>query len=161
MIRGLVVFALGCCLTAAANAQPLPDVATDEELYAAYCLGVTITHQEQPAITSQLKSLGIEPDPRVAEGEQQTKEILDRHISRFRGYLAARGLLSGSRSISAMSGARLARERGQADARRCFARIDGCVKKFSSNTYAVEDCSNEENACRSNDRCFKGDRLPF
>jgi hypothetical protein len=164
MIRRLLGVAIGCYLTVVANAQPLPDVATDQELYAAYCLGVTLAQEEMPALTSQLKALGIEPERWIAEGERETKEILDRHIFRFRGYLAARGLLSGSRSVSAMTGSRLAKERGQADAWRCNAKIESCVKKYSSQTHAqkyINDCRDEENACRAITRCSQDDRLPF
>jgi hypothetical protein len=45
MIRGLVGVALGWCLIVGASAEPLADVATDQELFAAYCLGAIIAAQ--------------------------------------------------------------------------------------------------------------------
>jgi hypothetical protein len=97
--RGLVVLclALSCCaLTTGAKAQPLADVAADQELFAAHCLGATRALADRPTLISEIGDLG----PEAADAEKQTKEILSRHMSRFRGYLAARGLLSGSRSSS-------------------------------------------------------------
>jgi hypothetical protein len=38
----LVGIALSWCLIVGANAQPQADVATDQELFAAYCLGAII-----------------------------------------------------------------------------------------------------------------------
>jgi hypothetical protein len=161
MIRGSVSVVLVCCLTVAANAQPLPDVATDQELHAAYCLGAVIAQEEK----DPLKGLALNPADPMAEVQQQVKETLDRHISRFREYLVARGLLSGERSISATTGVGLARERGQADVARCSMQINSCVSKYSSQRPYVqkyiENCRDEEDACRTYALCFKDDRLPF
>ena len=107
MIRGLLGVALGWCLIVGANAQPLADVATDQELFAAYCLGAIIASQGDGSLSEIETLLG-------RDFAQQTKERYGRKRSRFLGYLTARGLLSGSRSISAMTGARLATERGRA-----------------------------------------------
>jgi hypothetical protein len=158
MIRGLVGVALGLCLIVGANAQPLADVATDQELFAAYCLGAIITARGDGSFSELETLLG-------RDAAQQTKERYSRKRSRFLGYLTARGLLSGSRRISAMRGARLAKERGQADTVRCTAKIDACVTKYGSKRPYVQknidDCRDEEDACRTSARCYDDDRLPF
>jgi hypothetical protein len=158
MIRGLLGVALGWCLIVGANAQPLADVATDQELFAAYCLGAIIASQGDGSLSEIETLLG-------RDFAQQTKERYGRKRSRFLGYLTARGLLSGSRSISAMTGARLATERGRADTPRCSAKIAICVEKYASTRpYVqknVDDCRDEEDACRTSARCYDDDRLPF
>jgi hypothetical protein len=159
MIRGLVSIALGTCLTVAAYAQPLPDVATDQELFAAYCFGVIIAAESDGSFISNIE------ETMGRDAAQRQKEHLSQKRSRFRGYLLARGLLSGSRSISAMSGARLAKERGQADGPRCAAKIEACATKFASKRPHVQkdvnDCRDEEDACRASARCYNDDQLPF
>jgi hypothetical protein len=160
MIRGLVGVALGWCLVVGANAQPLADVATDQELFAAYCLGVIIAAQGD-AFYDVEKYLG-------RDAAERQKEYLSQKRSRFLGYLTARGLLSGSRSFSATTGTRLANERGRADTPRCSAKRWACVEKYSSEKYVqkdvqklIEDCRDEEDACRKSARCYDDDRLPF
>ena len=144
-----------------AHAQPLPDVATDQELFAAYCLGA---YQDQARELADHPSLGSE----VAEMDQQIKELFEGQISRFRGYLLARGFLSGSRSNSASMGFTLAIARGRADSMRCMARIKMCSQKLCSlqatdrsKCNGLNDCRDEEPACRSGARCTETDRLPF
>ena len=136
------------------------DIATDRELFAAYCIGATGALAEQPT----LKRLGIDT-PALEQGERKTKEILDRELAQFRTYLAARGYLSGSRAGSAVVGVQLAIKRGQSDAGQCFARIDLCVSKCSaSRPYlpkCTEDCRDDEKACRATARCSRDDQLPF
>jgi hypothetical protein len=161
--RGLTavcIALIGCALAPAVKAQ-VADLATDRELFAAYCIGATRALAERPT----LKQLGIDAGPAVAEGEQETKEILDRELARLREYLAARGFLSGSRSGSAGIGVRLAIKRGQSDAARCFAKIDLCVSKCSeSGLYrqkCIAECRDEEAACRTTARCHRDDQLPF
>jgi hypothetical protein len=166
--RSIVVvlwIALSACWIVGAHAQSA-DVATDKELYAAYCLGVARVHAEWPSIVTKLKGFGFEADREVVEGEQQMRESLDRDISRFRGYLAARGFLSGSsRSRSAATGVQVAIQHGRADAGRCDRRLDTCVKKCSLKRPYIPkcatDCGDEENACRESARCFQDDQLPF
>ena len=158
MIRGLVGIALSWCLIVGANAQLQTDVATDQELFAAYCLGVIISAQGDGSFSELEALLG-------RDAAQQTKEDYSRKRSRFHEYLMARGLQSGSRSSTATGGARLAIQRGQADVPRCNARVGACVTKFASkNPYVqkdVDDCRDEEDACRKTARCFTDDQLPF
>jgi hypothetical protein len=158
MMRGLLGVALGCSLIVGANAQPLADVATDQEIFAAYCLGVIIAAQGDGSISEIETLLG-------RDAAQRQKESLGQKRSRFFGYLTARGLLSGSRSISAMRGARLAKDRGQADGPRCSAKIAACATKYASKRphvqKSVDDCRDEEDACRASARCYNDDRLPF
>jgi hypothetical protein len=157
MIRGLVGVAFGWCLIVCANAQPLPDVATDQELFAAYCLGVII-------VAGQGDDLHVE-ETLGQDAARQQKEYLSQKQSRFAGYLTARGLLSGSRSISATTGVRLANQRGRADQPRCSTKVKQCVDKYVSKRPYVQkdinDCRDEEDACRAIARCYNDDRLPF
>jgi hypothetical protein len=138
-------------------AQPLADVATDPELFAAYCLGVIIAAQADP-INDVEEYLG-------RDAAERQKEYLSQKKSRFIGYLTARGLLSGSRNISATRGAVLANQRGRADTPRCSAKVKECVDKYASKRPYVQkdinDCRDEEDACRVSARCFNDDRLPF
>ena len=93
--RSLVVLCLAvCCFmtTGRVNAQISTDVATDQELFAAYCLGVAAALAEMPTLTNQIR--GLELDPVVVEADRSMKENLDRHVSRFHGYLVARSLES-------------------------------------------------------------------
>jgi hypothetical protein len=156
MIRRLAAVALGWCLIVGANAQPLADVATDQELFAAYCLGVIIAAQADP-VNDVEEYLG-------RDAAERHKEYLSQKRSRFLGYLTARGLLSGSRNISATTGARLANQRGRADTPRCSAKVKECVDKYASKPYVQKDinhCRDEEDACRASARCYNDDRLPF
>ena len=57
MIRGLVGIALSWCLIVGANAQQLADVATDQELFAAYCLGVVIAAESDGSLVTDLEAM--------------------------------------------------------------------------------------------------------
>jgi hypothetical protein len=159
MIRGLIGLALGWCLIVGANAQPLADVATDQELFAAYCLGVIIAAESDGSLSETETLLGRDA------AAQQEKEHYSRKRSQFHGYLMARGLLSGSRSTAVMRGARLANERGRADTPRCSAKVRACIEKYSfrkmDDLKLVENCRDEEDACRKTARCYNDARLPF
>jgi hypothetical protein len=159
MMRGLVGIALGWCLIVGANAQPQADVTTDQELFAAYCLGVIIAAESDGSLISFIEETSGRDEA------QQTKERYRQKRSRFLGYLTARGLLSGTRGVSATTGALLAKERGLVDSPRCSAKVHACVDKFASKRPYVQknidDCRDEEDACRKSARCYDDDRLPF
>jgi hypothetical protein len=156
---GFCLALCGFALSIGANAQQSNDIATDQELFAGYCFGVT-----QATATSFSKNK-LSDLPELDEIEKSTKETLAREVSKFQGYLAARGILTGARSASVVSGVLMAKNRGLNDAARCFAQIDTCVAKCTSNKPYVQkcvtDCRDEENACRSMARCGQEDRLPF
>ena len=97
---------------AAANAQP--DIATDHELLAAYCLGAANAVARQPTGVAQLDTM--------IEQDHQAKLV------RLRAYLGAKGYLpTFVRSQAASQGILLFARRGKADEERCRARIAACV----------------------------------
>src|SRR3954468_6408913 len=96
----------------AANAQP--DIATDHELLAAYCLGAANAVARQPTGVAQLDTM--------IEQDHQAKLV------RLRAYLGAKGYLpTFVRSQAASQGILLFARRGKADEERCRARIAACV----------------------------------
>jgi hypothetical protein len=155
-----------------ARGQPLPDIATDNELFAAYCLGMAQA------------SLGEPNDPRggkYADTDAAAKENTSRAIARFRAYLIARGLTT-TRSLAANQGVVLSVKRGRTDWPLCRERQKLCVRNcpfpdtpitadtdmgkweedFDRVMKCNKDCMDAEPVCRTAGRCFQGnDQLPF
>lgn len=127
--------------------QTTPDVASDNELFASYCLG-----QVQEA-TKEMPPVG---DPAIDESIQGNFLA---QTTRLQAYLRARGLASGLRSVMANAGVMGAIGRGRADQAECWAHIGQCVKKCRSpSAYETElkctsSCRDENSACRSIARC--------
>ena len=135
----------------AANAQP--DIATDHELLAAYCLGAANAVARQPTGVAQLDTM--------IEQDHQAKLV------RLRAYLGAKGYLpTFVRSQAASQGILLFARRGKADEERCRARIAACVPVCTGQpdagamTTCMEKCRNPEPACPPLARCAS-DKLPF
>jgi hypothetical protein len=154
-----------------ARAQPSPDVATDNELFAAYCLGMAqaflqATLHDPPAIS---------PDA--------FQSTLNRRITRFHSYLVARGLTT-TRSTDALIGTNLSIRRGRADWPVCgekFKHCEACLppdpndylpsampgmaeKHAKESQDCHEKCMKdikEEPICRRWVRCSEDDQLPF
>ena len=134
----------------AANAQP--DIATDHELLAAYCLGA--------ANAVARRRTGAEQIDTMIEQDHQAKLV------RLRAYLGAKGYLpTFVRSKAASNGILLFARRGKADEERCRARITACVPVCTGQPDAgamacMEKCRNVEPACPPLARCAS-DKLPF
>jgi hypothetical protein len=139
-------------LSAPLAAQTTPDVASDNELFASYCLGSIQQH------TKEFPSLG---DPVIDEQAQRTFLV---QANRLQAYLRARGLGSGIRSVTASDGVIGAIQRGRADEADCWAHIERCVKKCLSlssdydptdpaGLKCTESCRDENPTCRSVGRC--------
>ena len=140
----ITLSAIAIGLTAdAANAQP--DIATDHELLAAYCLGAANAVTRKPTGDSQLDTM--------IEQDHQAKLV------RLRAYLGAKGYLPTFVRSPAAS-------QGKADEERCRARIAACVPVCTGQpdagaiTTCMEKCRNPEPACPPLARCAS-DKLPF
>ena len=134
-----------------ANAQP--DIATDHELLAAYCLGAANAVARQPTGDAQIDTM--------IEQDHQAKLV------RLRAYLKAKGYLPAFvRSEAASKGILLFARRGKADEVRCRARIAACVPVCIGQpdagpiTTCMEKCRDQEPACPPLGRCAS-DKLPF
>lgn len=148
--------AYALALGSQAVAQPMPDIATDQELLAGYCLGVGMKSKAH-----QLKAGDASLDAAIARAE-------DEYIEHFREYLGARGLFNGSRSTAAINGILLARKRGERDALICDARTAVCINKCDvpPDRDRLIECINEcymlDQSCISTSRCNSARRaLPF
>lgn len=135
----------------AANAQP--DIATDHELLAAYCLGAANAVARQSTGDAQLDTM-IEQDHQA-------------RLVRLRAYLGAKGYLpTFVRSEAASKGILLFARRGKADEERCSARTASCAPICTGQpdagaiTTCMVKCRDQEPACPPLARCAS-DKLPF
>jgi hypothetical protein len=125
--------------------------ATDNELYAAFCLGV-------------LSSVS----PSAAGAERRAAQI-----SRFSGYLGATGILLDPSRDNAIGGVSAAETRGRVDEGQCTITMMACVKTIPAPrralTPAEEEalstrmnaCAGQDTACTRAIRCLEPDALPF
>jgi hypothetical protein len=129
-------FAIGALIAVSgANAQIVPDIATDQELFAAYCTGA-IYREKGPAETV-----------------------------RFRDYLASRGLFADPRrrSLMAIQGINVAAERGAADQNTCKNAHNACLstclsrenREMSEVANCAAECTNSDPQCGRVSRCRK------
>jgi hypothetical protein len=105
-----------------AFAQSGPDIATDQELLASYCLGAVQQFQATTPTTGY-------PDI----DRQQQRWSTDR-ADRPGAYLRARGLTLGVRSPSATAAVMMTLKRGRDDATVCDKQIAQCVTKCNAET---------------------------
>ena len=160
LIAGLV---MRICLVAAwlmcgllsASAQLMPDVPTDQELAAAYCLGA-LRHQASELVGT----LGSEGAPDL---DRELKDWFAAKTSRLQHYLTVRGYMLGSRSSTALTAVVLETKRGQRDAFQCLANSGRCPSKCSLSVKCIEGCIGQQPACVSFRRCGdeKWPPLPF
>ena len=149
------VVAVSLAISSYADAQPMPDVATDQELFAGYCLGVAIQSKAH-----ELKTGNASFDASITRAD-------DEFIEHFREYLEAHSLFSGARSTVAITGIVLARKRGEQDALICDARVAVCVNKCDVPPHrlypdnCINECDELETSCISIRRCSNLTALPF
>jgi hypothetical protein len=121
-ITALVVIALAMWFIAINAAAA--EVATDNELYAAYCIGVLQKTQQaqRKAVEEFAETLADDKqlqDKVRREGQEPDKD-LDQKLARFRTYLAVRGFRpAGGRDAQAFTAIQVALQRGRADHQRC------------------------------------------
>ena len=152
--RAFCILTLFSLIMAQAVAQQIPEVATDQELLAGYCLGVAV----------QLKARSLQTgnsslDAAIRHGN-------DEFISHFHAYLQALGIFSGARGMVAVSGILTARKRGEQDELNCDATRGVCVKRCyrpgdSFGDDCVKACVNADHFCVSTQRCSRFEALPF
>lgn len=131
------------CLAASSRAAmaQFVDVATDNELFAAYCIGAL----QAGAPTASERS----------------------KIEGFRTYLAARGAFTISRSRMASQGLNVAVERGHADGLACDRLRESCTRRCVNAARSAKEppatCSDtcEVSRCAQPDRCITAAPLPF
>lgn len=141
-------------LTVSANAQIAPDIATDQEIFAAYCSGVLTTEIGDAPRNSQFP----------ATRRRRTQ------LARYRDYLAARGVLSRQRSPATVQGVNLSAERGRLDQVACDQQwgtcLDKCLAEVKGGSDQVSDCANlclkSEPRCEQTYRCSEANlQFPF
>lgn len=134
-------------------------VASDHEIYAGYCMG---------ALTGSKENLPIPPsdlvDNKVVESYKKIHRDIDQKIERFAAYLTARGFNNAGRNDAATAGVLSAKQRGKADQSACGGVTNRCVLSCNSRDRSMTcetRCVNQDQRCRSVQRCEGPDGLPF
>jgi hypothetical protein len=154
MIKIALAALLTGCISGPLAAQSVTDIASDTELFVAYCLG------RDQQTQNELKLTGI-----ASANEVITRDFFQR-IAQLHGYLHAHGLDTGERSVLAKTGVADAMLRGRADASTCWATIERCVTTCTKpqpagyDKQCSKDCVDENPACRSGWRCSEELQLP-
>lgn len=145
-----IIIAAAAIVPAAAQQ---PDIATNQEIFAAYCAGVLRT------------KLGNAPsESKFPETRQRWAQL-----ARYRDYLAARGVLSNQRSPATVQGANLSAERGRLDQLACARQRDTCIDRCLAKPVdgdqasdCVDICVNSEPRCIQVSRCLEPNlQFPF
>ncbi len=158
VMRQLVCAALALVLP---QAVALGQTATDNDLFAGYCV----------AVWQEDRSVMPGPPPNCSGLTGQQRQVcqanfdfmtsMDFEINRLRAYLAARGYPPGTgQTGDAMRGVALAHARGKADKQRCEADQRSCASG-SRDLERLRVCAEQSDACRRVRRCYTGSPLPF
>ena len=129
--------------------------AADQDLFAAYCLGVETTNGQRPPIL-----IG------TSELTYRRNETWKYSTSRLSAYLTARGLHSKDvRGVQAVAGAKSATEHGKSDGTACIARSNGvCQREMlepGEPSDCIKICMKLEPSCGATERCGTEDHHPF
>src|SRR5262249_18964989 len=160
VIRLIALLAVGL-LSNSSVAQ----VATDNELFAAYCVGALSETQEP---TSPESERYARIDPSIARNLEAIRKLNDQTKQRrlrFESYLAARGFQA-NRNDQAAAGVKLALQRGRNDGIQCGKSIDACISSCNQISEidlfgkCLAPCGHND-VCASTGRCHKADNLPF
>ncbi|MGO9049425.1 MAG: hypothetical protein ACLP19_26060 [Xanthobacteraceae bacterium] len=151
---------LAGCVSGPLAAQT--DVASDQELFAAYCLGREQQGQKDWGL------LGIASiNETLASVDETMQRDFTYQIEHLQDYLRAHGLgITGLRSVLANAGVSNAILRGRADEASCGATTQNCVKACTKpkpvgyDKECTDSCGNENPACQSASRCYEELRLP-
>jgi hypothetical protein len=163
------------------------EVASDNELYAAYCIGVLQqTQQENRKLEAEYEQ-HLLADPNDKQSQDDARRFrqeadkglkdLDQKLSRFRTYLAVRGFWTGNRDQPAHTGIQVALRRGRSDVQNCYQFSEKtCTPRCTSERLGLrlldaelprriiecaDQCRAENAACQSSKRCQQADNLPF
>jgi hypothetical protein len=147
----------------AARAE-LADVASDTELRVGYCLGVA--QEGRARVLREREWLGLPEGDPVQEALHKSIRMEDERIERLGGYLRARGIAAGVRSVVAIRGVLAAKKRGELDSAQSSQAISRCVTKCRGPDLAfsqrcADDCSHEDAAYRAVLRCRDDNPLPY
>jgi hypothetical protein len=167
-------------LVAALSDVAAAEVASDNELYAAYCIGV-LQYAQQAAQKEWAKyeqdGANSQDDARQMREarDNDLKDLAQKHL-RFRTYLAVRGFRpGGSRDPQALTGIQVALKRGRSDRQLCSQLHEkNCTPRCRVSpealiggldpgviTKCIDQCRAEIAECRSSERCLQADNLPF
>jgi hypothetical protein len=141
------------------------DIATDTELRVAYCLGVTEQNQANSTGPNSI-SQGLPANDPLVKIDREAAQFLADRRARLSGYLRARGMFTGERSITAMQGINAARRHGATDTQQASAAISACTSKCMkpSQPYSqecIDTCLSENPSHRAVLRCRDNDPLPY
>jgi hypothetical protein len=148
--------------------------ATDNELYAAYCVGVL--HLAQTNNSQPLQSdPGVPADvqQRIQRMRVENADKLVSEVSRFSSYLMASGALSRSGAALGLSGAT---NQGRSDLEHCSKTEQQCSASIwggpgspyvplrphgDDRLTRMLACTDQDQSCSRSVRCFGPDNLPF
>jgi hypothetical protein len=136
-------------------------VATDNELYAMYCIGVLFQTTEE---SDQAPPPPASASPGLLEMLKTQRTDTAERLNRFRAYLAARGFLTGSRndSLAVMQGIN---NRGRSESQACSNHMttcaSACLAPQSELIGCIDRCQTSSRVCVSTMRCYQNDGLPF
>jgi len=148
---GLLVFLISCGQAIAKGSG-----ASDNELYAAYCIGFIQSAEAMPHGKPS-------PDPKVEEDSKEMQVANQRLLGRLYGYLAATGILTDPARKEAMLGIRDATNRGVADHGDFVATVTACLKSSDGAARPLNflSCLDKDPVNARSKRCFGPDNLPF
>lgn len=126
----------------AAWAQPSQDIATDKELFAAYCVGKARADEKHEIHF---------PDPKI---DEWLNRPITEEAQSFRNYLIARGYFY-DRSASALLGVNVAVRNGFSDGEACWRDISDCVTRCQRQKSCMNQCVKSSRACAAGVQCDK------
>ncbi len=130
--------------------------ATDNELYAAYCIGV-LDDQIQGLRSTFPTASGQKPIPELEQALQRQLAPVMQSRQRFAGYLASTGALTDpARDVW---GLMVAQKHGREDYDQCLASLPQCAVTTSVQANVV--CIRSLPPCSRASRCQLPDVLPF
>jgi hypothetical protein len=139
---------------------------TDNDLYAAYCVGVLKAEYAPPSSYFPKPDLDMEMKRLIEEADRQLQQERANRLNRFQRYLAARGYLTNT-SFDHLTRLQIAISQGESDAKQCsshLARFLRCLNECNNNNEAqcFGKCKGGKMpSCQSSDRCNQPDALPF
>lgn len=155
-MRAIWMAMLALCLwhqSAFAQGTAVP---TDNELYAAYCVGALDEEMKGLRDTLILPS-GQKANPTLEEMLQHQIAPLQQYRQRFAAYLASTGALINP--ALDVFGLMVATTRGREDLKQCVANMPQCSGTTSVKAWA--ECFMKFPACSRESRCQQPDALPF
>jgi len=140
------------------------EIANDNDLYAAYCIGSLTESNEQNKIRVQ----GWRNDPVLWGAMNEAESAIKLMLLRFTAYMTARGYPR-AHDLKANVEVVLSTQRGRSDQLQCDEIIVGCVASCSQRdanariecTERCRDQRDQNAACNSVARCTRPDNLPF